>query len=1363
MPPVAPPDHVSTPRSMTAHPPTLSSSVAGVLLGLFGLAVCAACIAYLSVRYVLWPRLDTWRPQIVEQVGRQLGLELSVASLRPGWDGLSPTLALDRLRIDGGDGAPRLEVASAFARVSWRSLIAGRPRLAALRLDSPGLVVERLAPGRFAVAGLVIGGEGPADGQGLDWLLTQGELSVRHASVRFVDRTAEFPSRQLDGITLILRSTGRRHQASVALGEPGAALSAVAEVFRPPLTRPSEWRRWKGEAHLSVQGLELAQAAGLIAPFASALPEPFVTAEGRLDQLFWLRFDEAGLLEATVKLQADGLATQLPQGRLALQSLRAELRSLRQRDGGHKVRIHGLSATDSQGFVVATDGDAELGLDPAAALRSGWLRLKAFDAAAGLAAARGLPLPSDIADRLASLDLTGEVRDLTVRWSRADSPQSESRPADRSADVASRSAKGFELTASFDRLGLSPREAPVGLGRPGFSNLSGSLRASDGEGTLTLSSRAAVLSFPGVFAESAVPLERLDGEVAWTADAARGEHWLHVSVPRLAFANADGDATLSGSWRSGGKGPGLAELEARVDRMAAQRVARYLPLPLDPYTREWVERALVSGVARNLALQLRGDLWDFPFRKESGGLFRLTADIRDASLAYAPDWPRVEHIRGDLVLEGAGLDIRAQSAQIAGVRLSDVRASIVEYNEALLVIEGRGAGPAQDMLDFVDGSPIAATVSTFTRAIRVAGDARLGLKLQLPLADLSATRVAGTVELPGNNVTLDSTLPEFGGVSGQVAFTERGLSLNGLSGTLLGGPIRVDGRSAGEGRMQIDATGAIDAAGMRRLVDNPLTRRLEGRTDYRASVDVDRRASTLRIESELVGLSSVLPVPFTKAANEIWPLRAVTRPLRATEASSRPPGDRIDIRLRDKIAFAVERERDPTSERLLIRRAGFAIDAEPALRESGLSVLLRTPSIDFDAWRAVLSDGDIDRIERSAMLGAAPGFTLVPDLVSMVADEVRIGGRDLHDVVFGASRVAGRWRANIASREVQGHFDWLDARPGEQIGTVVARFNRLQLPRSREVEVESALSASPTRLPALDVAAEELVLGGIPVGALTLAATNGGSPARPVWTLDRLVLDNPAARLEARGRWSFPAAGAAAPSGASRTGGDPRSTELDFKLEIRDAGALLERFGQRGAIRGGSGALDGAIHWQGSPLALDHPTLDGKIKLALGAGEFLKIDPGIAKLIGVLNMQSLPKRLAGDFRDLFAEGFVFDSVRGDVRIDAGIARTDELLIRGVQAQVRIRGEADIQRETQRLQVEVVPEFNAGLASLALGAIVNPVIGLGSLAAQYVLRKPLQDVLAYEVDITGLWSDPMVSERSRRLVPVGPPGPAAPTQ
>jgi uncharacterized protein YhdP len=57
-------------------------------------------------------------------------------------------------------------------------------------------------------------------------------------------------------------------------------------------------------------------------------------------------------------------------------------------------------------------------------------------------------------------------------------------------------------------------------------------------------------------------------------------------------------------------------------------------------------------------------------------------------------------------------------------------------------------------------------------------------------------------------------------------------------------------------------------------------------------------------------------------------------------------------------------------------------------------------------------------------------------------------------------------------------------------------------------------------------------------------------------------------------------------------------------------------------------------------------------------GQFLKSEPGAARLLGVLSLQALPRRLMLDFSDVFGEGFAFDFVRGDVRIEQGVATTN---------------------------------------------------------------------------------------------------------
>jgi len=157
--------------------------------------------------------------------------------------------------------------------------------------------------------------------------------------------------------------------------------------------------------------------------------------------------------------------------------------------------------------------------------------------------------------------------------------------------------------------------------------------------------------------------------------------------------------------------------------------------------------------------------------------------------------------------------------------------------------------------------------------------------------------------------------------------------------------------------------------------------------------------------------------------------------------------------------------------------------------------------------------------------------------------------------------------------------------------------------------------------------------------------------------------------------------------------------------------------------------------------------MTGQVKVAIESGQFLKAGPGAARLLSVLSLQSLPRRLSLDFRDLFAEGFAFDSVDGDVKIGQGMAATNNLRMRGAAAVVLMEGSTDLERETEDVRVVVIPEINAGTASLAV-AVINPAIGLGTFLAQYFLRKPLMAASTREFRVTGPWDDPKVERVER---------------
>ena len=99
---------------------------------------------------------------------------------------------------------------------------------------------------------------------------------------------------------------------------------------------------------------------------------------------------------------------------------------------------------------------------------------------------------------------------------------------------------------------------------------------------------------------------------------------------------------------------------------------------------------------------------------------------------------------------------------------------------------------------------------------------------------------------------------------------------------------------------------------------------------------------------------------------------------------------------------------------------------------------------------------------------------------------------------------------------------------------------------------------------------------------------------------------------------------------------------------------------------------------------------------------------------------------------------------GDVKIAAGVARSDNIRIRGLQAAVLVEGSTDLAAETQTLRVVVVPEVSAGGASLAYAAI-NPAVALGAFLAQLILSRPVAAASTREFHITGTWDDPKVEK------------------
>ena len=77
----------------------------------------------------------------------------------------------------------------------------------------------------------------------------------------------------------------------------------------------------------------------------------------------------------------------------------------------------------------------------------------------------------------------------------------------------------------------------------------------------------------------------------------------------------------------------------------------------------------------------------------------------------------------------------------------------------------------------------------------------------------------------------------------------------------------------------------------------------------------------------------------------------------------------------------------------------------------------------------------------------------------------------------------------------------------------------------------------------------------------------------------------------------------------------------------------------------------------------------------------------------------------------------------------------------------MHGSVDLGRETQSLRVKVSPQIS-DTVSVAGALIGGPVAGVAAFLAQRLLKDPLNQIAAYEYDISGSWSEPQVVKVER---------------
>jgi len=1355
---------------LTANPSPLirlGGLVVRVAFWLVASAWIALVIVWGALHFVIVPRIAEFRPLLEQQVTRMLGVTVRIGAIASRSNGLIPSLELNDVSFFDPQGREALKLPSVLAALSARSLMG--MGFEQLTVDRPELEVRRAKDGRIWVAGLTLPGGSSDTTAGSDWVFSQPELVIRHGTVTWVDETRDVPPLALTDVDWVLRNQGRSHAVRLDANPPahwGSRLS-LSGIFKQRLLsrHASVWQDWEGQFYANFAQVDLAQLR-LYANLGVDL------AQGAGSVRAWVDIARGTVTGATADLSLDGVKVTVDPklDALALQGITGRL-GAKALEGGVEFSTQALQF-ETQDGLRWPGGNVRLALFAGDAKKPqrGEIAADRLDLAALAQIATRLPLEDGVRATLDDLAPRGLVEQVQASWL-------------GSVEQPSR----FTAKGRVVQLAITSRPTDTGAW-PGFSGADIDFDLSQSGGKASVALKGGDVHLPGIFEQPLIHFDQFATDLQWKAEGGQ----ISLTLPNLRFSNADAQGEAQLKWQTAaastasgvGRFPGLLDLQGSLSRADGTQVHRYLPLGINKDARDYVRDAVQAGTASGVKFKVKGNLADFPFASAKHGDFRILADVHRATYAYAPasllpkdspQWPALTDLSGELVIDRSVLRVlgaRANVAGAAGLRVTKADAVIDNlYNGATVSVTTEAQGPLTDVLGVVNGSPLSTMMGKALDRATASGAADYRFKLSLPIAAVDRATVRGSITLAGNDLQVTADTPRLTRARGVISFSETGFALAGTQARALGGDVRIEGGLSSSGgnnptagaraapqvlRMQ----GIATADGLRQASElgfaGKLAHYANGSAAYTATLGVRNGVAELAINSNLAGMGLTLPVPFSKTPEALLPLRLETSVVRGSLLAGLDGVVRVQDQLQldvGKLANIVYVRDVSGAEARVLRGSigvGLAADETAPLPAEGVVANINLPTIDMDAWSEVLSRSAGADLTASSVAnpGVSASTGYLPTSLAVRARDLMVSGRKLHNVVVGGGREGTLWRANLDASELNGYVEYRQS-SGAMGGRLYARLARLAVAQSTAQDVESVLDEQPASIPALDIVVEDLELRGKKLGRIEIDAVNLGASAAAAardvpreWRLNRFNITTPEAMLTASGNWTNIAAQAGPATGRSIK--ERRRTVMSFKLDINDSGELLNRFGMKDVVRKGQGKVEGQVAWLGSPITLDYPSMGGSFSINVENGQFLKADPGIAKLLGVLSLQSLPRRLALDFRDVFSEGFSFDFLRGDVVIEQGIARTNNLQMKGVNAAVLMEGQADIARETQSIKVVVVPEINAGSASL-LASYINPVIGLSTFLAQLILRKPLIEAATQEFLVDGTWVDPRVTK------------------
>lgn len=857
-------------------------------------------------------------------------------------------------------------------------------------------------------------------------------------------------------------------------------------------------------------------------------------------------------------------------------------------------------------------------------------------------------------------------------------------------------------------------KSPINKTLPGVKNFSGKIHWNGIKAFIEINSDALTLTMQNIFAN---PLffNQVIADMVIEQDL---QHRWQLTSKNLLLNNADLHLQANLGLLFPESGLPWINLMSNFKVNNAGAIATYLPVKFfNPELVYWLQIAFLHGQIDTGTAVVQGNLADFPFAA-GNGKFVIKAHVSDLDFRYAPNWPVINHFGGDLTFGSQGITIDMQTGEILGLTVGATHSviPIAADKATILTVESHISGDLAQALNFIHQSPLQNTLGKSLSDLRLSGPMQLKLNLAIPLKKLADTAVQGDVQMTHADLNLPEWKINLTQLNGNFQFSEKDVVGKNLQGFLWGEPATLNFATIHEASkptfLRAELQGQLNPASLQSVFNMSLIKYIQGILKYTAEIRLysveDKLPTTVTMRSDLQGVSVNLPAPYNKESN-------MTRPSQLDIVIAKDQPLKARINYGSLFSFAANLKK--TTDGLEMIGGNFSLGREALWpTESGFWLSGQLPSLDWDTIQGYFT-------KKKSKTSKSPDVSILPDIrgVDLDVGSLTAWGQHLTQVRIQISKNSNGLQVALRNEKVVGQL-YL---PHFQGGTIQARFQRLYLDSFDSVHRGLF---DPYSLPAFSFVADDMRLGDKILGRVGIEAVPGTTGL----IVNALYVDSPLLQVRARGQWTEV--------------NHQHNSVLSGNAYTNNVSQLLAAWGfPIKNLIGSKASAQFALNWPSPLYDPTLPGLSGNVSLQLAQGRILSesnnTQLGIGRMLNIFSLNTLPRRLSGDFSDLFQKGYSFDTIQGDYTLANGNAYTKNMRIEGPVAKVAISGRIGYVNKDVELLISVTPYVTSSLPVVA-AAVATPIAGVATYLLEKLVTRGVSKVVTHNYSVTGSWDNPV---------------------